>query len=141
MTIPENMTVTALYMKIQEMQANLDKLRAIAQNYILAESIPTPWIKISPTALMSVIGITREELQSKSRRRELVEKRRMFCVLMNKYGWSKNAIAEMIVRDHTTVVHYTQSHDDWMKVDAGYRKTFQPLADKAYALISPVNAV
>lgn len=79
-------------------------------------------------AIESVIGIGYEDLKKKSRRRSLVEGRKMYCYFIkNKLGWSLKQIGDSIGnRDHTTVIHNIKGFGDLYQTD----DTFRDISDR-----------
>jgi chromosomal replication initiation ATPase DnaA len=65
-------------------------------------------------AIKTVMGISELQLESKSRKREIVEARQIYCYLMRKHtDLSLKAIGATIGgRDHSTVIHSLDALED-----------------------------
>ena len=71
------------------------------------------------------------DIKSRTRLRELVDARRMFCVLARKtLHMPLKDIGKFIKRNHCSVLHYWHQHDGLMRTDAVY-KHFYNLCDYA----------
>lgn len=71
------------------------------------------------------------DIKSPTRRREVVDARRMFCVLARKTLYMPFAsIAKFIKRDHSSAIYYVKQHESLMKTDMMY-KHFYDLCEYA----------
>lgn len=80
--------------------------------------------------LIITLGTTEEALKSKERSRELVDLRRMIAIIMlNEFPtrMSLKTVGKLFGRDHTTVIHYKEVHDDLMCTEEEYRSRFRML--------------
>jgi chromosomal replication initiator protein len=65
-------------------------------------------------------------LPSKSRKREVVELRMMFCFLARSMKYKLGTIGELLgARDHTTVIHNVSTFLNLMETDEQFRSKFQ----------------
>ena len=62
-------------------------------------------------------GIKKEDLISKSRKRELVYARIRIAVIMHDNGLSFSEIGRLIGRDHSTVSHYLETFRNWERMN------------------------
>lgn len=71
------------------------------------------------------------QLQSKSRKREIVYKRYyLMNLLYSTSGMSLSSIGEMFNRDHSTVIHAIREHKRWFKkLDTEYLRAIHPLPE------------
>ena len=61
------------------------------------------------TAVAEAYGITLEDLRSHSRVARLATARAVACYLLYQhFSYSTNEVGRMVLRDHTTVMHYCQ---------------------------------
>ena len=66
-----------------------------------------------------------KEIKSDARYREVVDARRMFCVLARKNLYMPfKAIGKFVKRDHASVVYYNKQHDALMQTDKTYEYFF-----------------
>ena len=68
-----------------------------------------------------------EEVVSKTRKRHLVEARMMISKLLLREGITLSEIARFLNKDHATIIHYRNLHDDLMKTEAKYKHKFDQL--------------
>jgi hypothetical protein len=67
-----------------------------------------------------------KDIKSRVRLRQLVDARRMFCVLARKtLHMPLKDIGRFIKRDHSSVLHYWHQHDGLLKSDAVYAHFFK----------------
>lgn len=65
------------------------------------------------------------KLQHKSRKRDLVELRNMFCALARTMGYTFADIGKYLGnRDHTTAIHNVNTFKTLIKVDPGYQSKY-----------------
>lgn len=65
-------------------------------------------------AIKDVLKITHEELASPARLRTHTTGRAFYCYFIRKYlGWSLKEIGQDINRDHTTVIHNLEKHENY----------------------------
>lgn len=61
------------------------------------------------TAVADAYGITLEDMRSHSRVARLATARAVACYLLYQhFSYSTNEVGRMVLRDHTTVMHYCQ---------------------------------
>jgi len=63
----------------------------------------------------------------KTRKRHIVEARMMISKLLLKEGLTLSEIARFLNKDHATIIHYRNLHDDLMKTEAKYKFKFDKL--------------
>jgi Trp operon repressor len=68
-----------------------------------------------------------EEILSKTRKRSVVEARMMVSKLLLNEGLSYSEIARFLSKDHATIIHYRNLHDDLIDSDPQYREKFEKL--------------
>lgn len=81
-------------------------------------------------------GITKEELLSSNRRRELVVCRRIISYYLYDNGFSFYQIADILKRDRTTMYFYIQTFDDELKFNKMFYKCHERVKYKIKALIN-----
>jgi len=70
-------------------------------------------------------GITKEELQSKTRLREVVDARIMYAYIMkSKTLLTLMKIGQQINRDHSCVIHYLRQFKNLQKTDKQFNLTY-----------------
>lgn len=70
-------------------------------------------------------GITKEELQSKTRLREVVDARIMYSYIMkSKTVLTLSKIAKIINRDHSSVIHHIKQFKNLQKTDKNFNMTY-----------------
>ena len=76
--------------------------------------------------------VTYEDLESNSRKRELVDVRKRAMVLFAIYlNYTYKKVGELFgSRDHSTVIHAVNSHDDLLHSDSSYALKFKKLLDE-----------
>jgi chromosomal replication initiator protein len=85
--------------------------------------------KISKEEILDIIseefGVSSSEIIMRSRKRETVNARFLFCGIMKRYfGHSLKAIGEMVDgRDHTTVIHAITECEHRMKYEESYKES------------------
>lgn len=78
-------------------------------------------------------GVTVKELQSKSRKHEIVEPRQIACYLLRKFAhMSCIAVGKEFFRDHTTVLVAEQAVKDHMAYEEGYRERVSRIIEKIF---------
>lgn len=68
-------------------------------------------------------GVTLTELRNKSRRADIVQKRRLFCFHASK-EFTLTDIAEFLGIDHSSVIHHRDSHKDLM-LNPKYKRKYE----------------
>lgn len=68
-------------------------------------------------------------LKAKSRARRLVDIRRALAAILIEQGWSVREIARELCRPQSTVVHFTQTHEQLCITDNAYQHLFHQLKD------------
>lgn len=80
-------------------------------------------------ATLSRIGITLDELQSNSRKRELVCARRVVAKILRDNSESLHSIGRVINRDHSTVAYLLKDFDVILKCDEMAREMYDRLTE------------
>lgn len=75
-------------------------------------------------AIECELNVTEEQLKSKSRKRDIVEARVIFCVMLKNMDKkiTLTKLGSYIMKDHSTVVHYFGLHDKLLETDKAYSK-------------------
>lgn len=81
-------------------------------------------------------GITKEELLSSNRRRELVVCRRIISYYLYDNGFSFYQIEDILKRDRTMMYFYIQTFDDELKFNKMFYKCHERVKYKIKALIN-----
>ena len=81
-------------------------------------------------------GVTKEELLSSNRRRELVVCRRIMSYYLYDNGFSFYQIADILKRDRTIMYFYIQKFDDELKFNKMFYKCHERVKYKIKALIN-----
>ena len=69
------------------------------------------------------IGV--DKLTSKSRKRELVDSRMIFCAVARKHGgYTLTQIGKLLNTHHATVLHAVRSYDDISTYDSSFRTSY-----------------
>lgn len=113
-----------------------------------------PGLKLFPTDKVGIIQLTKhirynisneeilniiseecridvEGILSRSRRRDLVYGRHMFCSILKRYfGYSLKKIGDIVDRDHTTVINSIEVFRDRYIQDLDYRAIVHKVYDK-----------
>jgi len=81
---------------------------------------------VTPEQILEIIGkncnVTVSDILSRTRIREIVEARQMFCyVVREKFGYPLSRIGRMVNRDHATAIHSIKAHKDRCDVIKEYR--------------------
>ena len=88
----------------------------------------------------SVTNITLEELESKSRKRYVVDARRMVFSIAKDYLEMKiSHIAYRVNMNHASIIHHLKQHKDLMTSDIYYKDRFDKLLDLYKLNISYIN--
>jgi len=75
-------------------------------------------------------GITIAEIKGKTRDRNVVNARRLFAVYSRHNGMTLKRIGMFLGdRDHSSILHLLQSHEDLSTYEAGYRRLFKSFED------------
>ena len=77
-------------------------------------------------------GISLAEMKSKGRKRELVDARRIFGVIARGEGFYYRLIAGYMNRDHSTAIHFCQSHEDLMRTNELYAIQYRKVYNCVY---------
>jgi len=83
---------------------------------------------ITPIDILEIIsehcGVTVDDVLSKTRKKEQVEARHIFCAIMKKeFGYSYTSIGQIIGhRDHTTVIHAVKTFNNRCCYEDGYKE-------------------
>lgn len=69
-------------------------------------------------------------VRSKSRKREFVEMRFMFCqYLKEEFSYGPTTLGKLLDKDHSTIIHYFKQHNDLMSASRTYKDTYQRYFD------------
>tara|TARA_R110000803_G_scaffold76140_1_gene140683 strand:- start:204 stop:638 length:435 start_codon:yes stop_codon:yes gene_type:complete len=67
-------------------------------------------------------------IESKSRVRLVVDARRMYCgILRNTFGITYTKIANILNKNHATILHNVNQHDNFVKILKSYRLNFEEI--------------
>jgi len=79
-------------------------------------------------------NVTMDSLQSKCRKRDIVEPRQVACYLLRKYAhMTSTAIAKEFLRDHTTVLIAEQAVKAHMAFEDSYRERVLMIVQKIFS--------
>lgn len=84
--------------------------------------------RITPEQVLEIVskncGVTIEQIISKTRKREPVDARHIYCAIMKKeFDYSLKSIGLTLSnRDHTTVIHSVETFDDRYETEEGYQQ-------------------
>lgn len=83
-------------------------------------------INILYDVIDGVTGITKEEILSQSRKRDIMISRQILCHILRESGKSLKGIAEL-VRDshHTTIMHSLEKVEDWITNPIYFKKEYR----------------
>ena len=71
------------------------------------------------------LNIDVDKLTSKSRKRELVDSRMIFCAVARKHGgYTLTQIGKLLNTHHATVLHAVRSYDDISTYDSSFRTSY-----------------
>lgn len=88
----------------------------------------------------SVTGISLEELESQSRKRYIVDARRMvFSIAKDYLGMKISHIAFKVNMNHASIIHHLKQHKDLITYDIYYKDRFDKLLDLYKLNITYVN--
>lgn len=92
---------------------------------------------VRPLLIMKAVGdtcgVTVEDIMSRTRLREFVDARQLYCYIMReKFGLSLSKIGKTINRDHATAIHSVKTHKNKCDVMREYRD----LTHRAFEKIS-----
>ena len=88
----------------------------------------------------SVTNITLEELESKSRKRYVVDARRMVFSIAKDYLEMKiSHIAHRVNMNHASIIHHLKQHKDLITSDIYYKDRFDKLLELYKLNISYIN--
>ena len=67
-------------------------------------------------------------IESRSRKRIIIDARRLYCgLLRNIFGLTFHEIAEILNKNHATIIHNTQKHDIFVKILKSYKKNYEEI--------------
>lgn len=111
----------------------------------ISQQVISPWIAVGlPTLpnnkvitydkafyfIEKVTGCTKQDLRSRARKREFVDARKLFCIIMRKEAKkSTTEIGYTLRKDHSTVVHATATGEDLLTVDKAFKKQYNVLLE------------
>ena len=72
-------------------------------------------------AAADVMSVDPQRIKSKSRKRELVTARNMVIAFMRNQNVTCKTVGSFFHRDHSTVVHSMQQHNDWITYNELYK--------------------
>jgi chromosomal replication initiator protein len=102
----------------------------------ILEETRTNRVKLSKEDILDIIskesGVSIGEIVSKSRKKEVVNARFIFCsILKDHYGYSLVHIGELIGgRDHTTIINAIDQHKSRVKNEDSYRNLTSNIYEK-----------
>jgi hypothetical protein len=71
------------------------------------------------------LAISIDKIESRKRTKELVDARRILCMLLKeKLALGLAEIGTFVNRDHSNIVHYIKGHDDMIRWEVDYRKKY-----------------
>ena len=74
-----------------------------------------------------------EDIESKSRKRNIIDARRLYCgLLRNVFGLTFQKIGKMLNKNHATIVHNTKIHDNFVRILKSYKKNYQEIESLFY---------
>ena len=92
------------------------------------EPPPATIAEIIYSAAAMEFGVTLNGIKSEQRDRPLVDARRIVGILLLKYnGTDITRTADIMQKNHATIIHYKKKHRDLMKTDALYRQKYERL--------------
>ncbi len=69
------------------------------------------------------LGVQWDEVQSTSRKRRIVDARRLCCTLLRAKGWTYDMIAEAVgYTNHATAIHHVRASEQLLKYDDEYQR-------------------
>jgi len=69
-----------------------------------------------------------EQIQSSSRVRVVVDARRMYCgILRNIFRLTFQEIADILDKNHATIIHNLQQHDAFVRILKSYKKNYDDI--------------
>ena len=74
-------------------------------------------------------GITVEQLIEKTRKTNIVSKRRMLIAIMREYLITHETIGEMLDKDHTTAIYSMEKHNNLLQTSEEYRSAWIAFKD------------
>ena len=80
------------------------------------------------TAIHTATGITKDEIQSSSRKACYVCARRIIAYHLNKQNYTYRQIGEIINRDRASVIYFIKNHTDEYKYNKKYREMFDAVS-------------
>lgn len=81
-------------------------------------------------------GITLDDLRSKCRSRDIVDRRKVVCKILKDSGYSTTAIGLALNRDHASVVYLTKSCLELMAFDNDFRSRYHESKSKFESMMS-----
>ncbi len=84
--------------------------------------------KISKETIMEIVaqecGVTIEDIINRSRKREKVDARHIFCAILKEhFGYKLEKIGQIVDgRDHTTIIHAVTTYKDRFKNEDAYKE-------------------
>lgn len=89
--------------------------------------------RVTPQQVMEIVakncGVTVDLIVSKTRKREPVDARHIYCAIMKKeFDYSLQNIGTFLSnRDHTTVIHSIETFNDRYETEEGYQQLVQKI--------------
>ncbi|NBW77251.1 MAG: hypothetical protein EBR34_15870 [Sphingomonadaceae bacterium] len=76
--------------------------------------------------IVGVTGVTKEEILSQSRKRDIMISRQILCHILRESGKSLKAVAKL-VRDshHSTIMHSVEKVEDWINNPSYFKKEYR----------------
>jgi hypothetical protein len=92
-------------------------------------------------AIYQETGVSVAELKSKTRKREVVDARHMFCEITKKNTKLslKNIGSCIGNRDHSTVLNSLTRHQEFMQSDKNYRATFNAIIMRLHPVLTAME--
>jgi|TARA_R110000850_G_scaffold200578_1_gene326687 formyltetrahydrofolate hydrolase len=67
-------------------------------------------------------------VESRSRKRVIVDARRLYCgLLRNLFGLTFHEIANILNKNHATIIHNINKHDIFVKILKSYKKNYEEI--------------
>jgi hypothetical protein len=80
------------------------------------------------------MSVSEKDISSQKRKSNIVDARKMYCLLCSQFDFTLTQIGDPINRHHSSVIHLRKSGEDLMKYDVRFKELYgkvQPLVNKA----------
>lgn len=104
--------------KLRMLEADIEKTR---QKIISIESGAFDYIL---EHVCDTLKVSIDAVQGRRRFRELVEARIVFAAIASEKGYTLSGTGRLIDRDHSSIIHYLQTHEVWKKNYEGYAQRY-----------------